>query len=92
MLINLGFFSSQALIAEKEGYPVDEQIVLLGGKPLDSGLLVNLCEDQSTLDVNIRLLGGMTFFCIKLVFKIYLICDECEMWTTCILLIKMTVK
>ena len=55
---NLLFFL-QALIAEKEGYPIDEQIVLLAGKPLDSGMLVNLCEDQNTLEVNIRLLGGI---------------------------------
>ncbi|KAL4238162.1 hypothetical protein ACF0H5_002873 [Mactra antiquata] len=48
----------KALIAEKEGYAAEDQIVLCGGKPLDNGLLVNLCEDMTTLEVNVRMLGG----------------------------------
>ena len=52
-------FSLQALIAEREGYAADDQVVLLGGKPLENeGLLTNLCQDMATLDVDIRLLGG----------------------------------
>ncbi|WAR20120.1 RS30-like protein [Mya arenaria] len=48
----------KALIAEKEGYSLEDQVVLLGGKPLGPGLLTDLCEDMSTLEVNLRLLGG----------------------------------
>ncbi|XP_060567934.1 ubiquitin-like FUBI-ribosomal protein eS30 fusion protein isoform X1 [Ruditapes philippinarum] len=48
----------KALIADKEGYSVEDQVILYGGKPLDSGLLANLCEDLTTLEVNIKMLGG----------------------------------
>ena len=54
-------FLFQALIAEREGFAVEDQIVLLGGKPLDEGLLTNMCHDMATLDVDIRLLGGKGF-------------------------------
>ncbi|KAH3846663.1 FAU ubiquitin-like and ribosomal protein S30 [Dreissena polymorpha] len=47
----------KALIAEKEGFSVEDQVILYGGKPLVSGLLSSL-EDMSTLEVNIRMLGG----------------------------------
>ena len=31
----------------------------MGGKPLENeGVLVNLCQDMTTLDVDIRMLGG----------------------------------
>ena len=37
--------------------------MLLGGKPLENeGLLINLCSDMATLDVDIRMLGGKWVF------------------------------
>ena len=58
-LRNISSFLLQALVAEREGYAVDDQVVLMGGKPLeDEGVLVNLCQDMTTLDVDIRMLGG----------------------------------
>ena len=37
-------------------------MVLLGGKPLENeGLLINMCQDMTTLDVDVRLLGGESF-------------------------------
>merc|ERR1712063_87473 len=48
----------KALIAEREGFAIADQFIVYGGKPLESGVLANMCEDMSTLDVEVRLLGG----------------------------------
>merc|ERR1711860_230917 len=40
------------------GFAVEDQMVLYGGKPLEHGLLTSLCEDQATLEVSVRMLGG----------------------------------
>lgn len=50
-------------IANAEGIPTEEQILFYGGRPLEDGL--NLVEyelaDLATVEVALRLLGGMSF-------------------------------
>ncbi|KAK3598996.1 hypothetical protein CHS0354_007449 [Potamilus streckersoni] len=47
------------LIAEREGFSLEDQFILYNGKPLqDQDQLVGVCSDLSTLDVEVRVLGG----------------------------------
>nr|ADW95789.1 ribosomal protein S30-like protein [Pectinaria gouldii] len=45
-------------IASVEGLPLAELAVYQAGKPLDDAHTLTLCEDLSTLDVEVRMLGG----------------------------------
>merc|ERR1711909_150434 len=48
----------KALLADREGLSVDDQVVMYAGKPLESGLLTDMCADQGTIEVALRMLGG----------------------------------
>lgn len=48
----------QSLIAEREGYDVEEQVILYSGKPLEENVQLVSLSDFSTLEVDIRMLGG----------------------------------
>uniref|UniRef100_A0A194AN95 Putative ribosomal protein S30 n=1 Tax=Pinctada fucata TaxID=50426 RepID=A0A194AN95_PINFU len=48
----------KTFLSEKEGYACDEQVIMLGGKPLQDDMLLNSFDDLSTLDVDVRMLGG----------------------------------
>ncbi|WP_411016783.1 30S ribosomal protein S30e, partial [Salmonella sp. s51944] len=50
----------KAYLKDVEGFPVSDQVLLYAGKPLENDMLI--CEtglsELSTIDLNIRLLGG----------------------------------
>ncbi|KAJ8308311.1 hypothetical protein KUTeg_013185 [Tegillarca granosa] len=48
----------KSLIAEREGYDVEEQVILYSGKPLEENVELVSLNDLSTLEVDIRMLGG----------------------------------
>ncbi|XP_061163054.1 ubiquitin-like FUBI-ribosomal protein eS30 fusion protein [Saccostrea echinata] len=48
----------KSLISEREGFPVEEQIILYAGKPLQDEYLLSKLNDLSTLDIEVRMLGG----------------------------------
>ena len=58
----LCFVICQTLITEREGFPVEEQIILYAGKPLQDGYQLAKLNDLSTLDIEVRMLGGNTSF------------------------------
>ena len=65
----LSFVFCQTLITEREGFPVEEQIILYAGKPLQDGYQLAKLNDLSTLDIEVRMLGGKTrFFAHKTTF------------------------
>ena len=49
----------KALLLEKEGYECEDQVISLGGKPLqDDDALLASFQDLSTLEVDLHMLGG----------------------------------
>lgn len=56
-------FDLKNAIAFAEGIPADEQVLFYAGKPLDDTLNLVDCgvADLSTLEVGLRLLGGIYF-------------------------------
>ena len=61
-LLVVYFVFCQTLITEREGFPVEEQIILYAGKPLQDGYQLAKLNDLSTLDIEVRMLGGNTSF------------------------------
>lgn len=53
------------MISEREGFPVEEQIILYAGKPLQDEYELTKLNDLSTLDIEVRMLGGKFFFLLK---------------------------
>ncbi|XP_048585861.1 ubiquitin-like protein FUBI isoform X2 [Nematostella vectensis] len=47
-------------LALRDGIPVEDQVLLYAGRPLEDGMSLEECElfDQVTLDLGVRLLGG----------------------------------
>lgn len=43
---------------EKDGFAVDEQVIMFGGKPLEDEVALSSLSELSTLDVDLRMLGG----------------------------------
>lgn len=48
-------------VALREGIDVEDQVLLYAGHPLEDELSIDECElgDQSTLELSVRLLGGL---------------------------------
>jgi hypothetical protein len=44
---------------EKDGFAVDEQVIMFGGKPLEDEVALSSLSELSTLDVDLRMLGGL---------------------------------
>ena len=48
----------KVFLLEKDGFAVDEQVIMFGGKPLEDEVALSSLSELSTLDVDLRMLGG----------------------------------
>ncbi|XP_076098882.1 ubiquitin-like FUBI-ribosomal protein eS30 fusion protein isoform X1 [Mytilus galloprovincialis] len=48
----------KSFLLAKDGFPVEEQVIMFGGKPLQDDFQLTSVDELSTLDVDLRMLGG----------------------------------
>ena len=55
-------FSFQVQIAEAEGLVVDDLVLYNNGQPMEDDCALSACADMTTLDAEVRMLGGTVFY------------------------------